>query len=212
MNYMIASLNSIQDDLAAYFGKDGNQYVISMRNPKTEENYTRVFENQMDAAGAFTKLSQDVCLGQYSFQQRVEQVKNYGIDQVTLFREKTAQMYSLPGELTPEDVESQVRQYAQEIIDANHLDVEITDVLLGGSRCRGLGDEESDIDIILGYKGYFKEDALFNILNEGVYQIDGLYVDINPISPIYTGSLESYLPDVERYLAEKANEEEIERD
>lgn len=51
-----------------------------------------------------------------------------------------------------------------------------------------------------------KEDALFNLFHEEVLDIDGIPIDINPIRPEETGTLEAYLPSVEAYLSEKAAE------
>lgn len=75
---------------------------------------------------------------------------------------------------------------------------------LSGSRCRGLESEDSDIDVVLEYRGNMQESCLFNLLNgENQIYIDGIPIDINPIRKEETGTLATYLPGVERYLAEK---------
>ena len=53
------------------------------------------------------------------------------------------------------------------------------------------------------YKGSEHEDTLFNAFNEDGLTIGGVKVDINPITEGKTGTLASYLPGVESYLAEK---------
>ncbi len=45
-----------------------------------------------------------------------------------------------------------------------------------------------------------REDDLFNTFNEDGLHIGGIKVDINPITEQRTGSLETYLPQVEEYL------------
>lgn len=64
--------------------------------------------------------------------------------------------------------------------------------------------EDSDVDVVIEYYGSEKEDSLFNILNEEGLSIGGRNIDMNPITKDKSGTLETYLPEVERYLAEKA--------
>ena len=45
---------------------------------------------------------------------------------------------------------------------------------------------------------------LFNLLHEDKFRIGGVLVEINPITEYKTGTLEEYLPGVEKYLEEKA--------
>ena len=53
---------------------------------------------------------------------------------------------------------------------------------MSGSRCRGLENDNSDIDVVVEIKGSdLKEDALFNIFHEEGMKIDGITVDINPV-------------------------------
>ena len=55
-------------------------------------------------------------------------------------------------------------------------------VVVSGSRCRGLENDNSDIDVVVEIKGSeLKEDALFNIFHEEGMEIDGITVDINPV-------------------------------
>ena len=45
---------------------------------------------------------------------------------------------------------------------------------------------------------------MFNLLHEDNFKIGGVPVDINPITKYKTGTLEEYLPGVEKYLEEKS--------
>ena len=62
------------------------------------------------------------------------------------------------------------------------IDIEIIDIELYGSRTKEAAREDSDLDIILEYKGNIREDDLFNILNEEPLYIEGIKIDINPIT------------------------------
>ena len=122
---------------------------------------------------------------------------------ISEFRKRTKEMFREINGLTPEDVEQVALAYIQSKIDEYDMDIELVDVILSGSRCRGLESEKSDIDIVVEYKGRNREDDLFNTFHEDVFFIEGIKVDINPIKEEKTGTLAEYLPGVESYLAEK---------
>ena len=62
------------------------------------------------------------------------------------------------------------------------IDVDIIDIELYGSRIKESARKDSDLDILLEYKGNIREDDLFNILNDDPLYIDDIKVDINPIT------------------------------
>ena len=97
----------------------------------------------------------------------------------------------------------------QSQIDEYGLDAQIVDVVVSGSRCRGIEQENSDLDVVVEYTGSIREDDLFNMLHEDSIYIAGIQVDINPITEGRTGTLETYLPEVETYLQDKAQQEQI---
>lgn len=80
------------------------------------------------------------------------------------------------------------------------LHAQIVDAAVVGSRCRGLEREGSDLDVVVELSTNEREDDLFNTFNEDGLHIGGIKVDINPITEQRTGSLETYLPQVEEYL------------
>jgi len=53
------------------------------------------------------------------------------------------------------------------------------------------------------YIGDAREDHLYNVFHEDGFSIDGIKVDINPITECKTGALYEYLPVVEKYLETK---------
>ena len=130
-------------------------------------------------------------------------------DVVADFRAKTEELFhSLDGQ-SAEDIEKTVYAYVQSQIDEYGLDVKIVDVVVAGSRCRGMEQENSDLDVVVEYTGSTREDDLFNMLHEDSIYIEGIRVDINPITEGRTGTLEAYLPEVETYLQEKAQQQQV---
>ena len=127
-------------------------------------------------------------------------------DFVAEFRSKTDELFHEVNGQSAGDIEKMVAAYVQEKIEEEMLDAEIVDVVLSGSRCRGLEKKGSDLDVVVEYKGLVREDDFFNMLHEEDYEICGIKVDINPITEGKTGKLETYLPGVEEYLREKEME------
>lgn len=119
------------------------------------------------------------------------------------FKAKTEELFSGINGQTQDDIEQTVWAYLQSKIDEYEIDVELVDVVVSGSRCRGLEKAGSDLDVVVEYKGREHEDTLFNAFNEDGLMIGGIKVDINPITEGKTGTLATYLPGVESYLAEK---------
>lgn len=88
------------------------------------------------------------------------------------------------------------------------LDVTVEDVIVSGSRCRGLENAESDLDVVVSYSGSERENDLFNTLKDEHMYFGKVELDINPINTAETGPLAQYLPGVEKYLEEKAEKME----
>ena len=119
------------------------------------------------------------------------------------FKAKTEELFNGINGQTQDDIEQTVWAYMQSKIDEYEIDVELVDVVVSGSRCRGMEKADSDLDVVVEYKGREHEDDLFNVFNEDGLMIGGIKVDINPITEGKTGTLATYLPGVESYLAEK---------
>lgn len=97
-----------------------------------------------------------------------------------------------------------VRGHIEDAIETFGLDAKVVDVVLVGSRSRGIEHEESDVNVVVEFYGSEREDALSDILNEEGLSIAGKTIDINTITKDRTGTLETFLPEEEKYLAEKA--------
>lgn len=105
------------------------------------------------------------------------------------------------------EIEETVWAIAQSEIIENDMDARIQAVRVYGSRTRdGLYKEDSDVDVVIAYEGTVREDDLFSALNEAGYMVGNMRVDMNPIRPDKTGTLEDFLEKSERYLDEKTEQ------
>lgn len=105
------------------------------------------------------------------------------------------------------EIEETIWAIAQAEIIENDLDARIQAVRVYGSRTRdGLYKEDSDVDVVIAYEGTVREDDLFSALNEAGYKVGNMRVDMNPIRPDKTGTLEDFLEKSERYLDEKTEQ------
>ena len=129
------------------------------------------------------------------------------------FKAKTGELFHDISEMNPEEIEETVKCHVQAKIEEYDINATIVDVAVTGSRCRGLEHEGSDLDVVVELSTAEREDDLFNAFNEGGLHIGEVKVDINPITAQRTGTLETYLPQVEEYLegVRQAREQEKEK-
>lgn len=116
------------------------------------------------------------------------------------FKAKTNELFHEISEMNPAEIEETVKCHVQAKLEEYGIDAEIVDVAVTGSRCRGLEREGSDLDVVVELSTNEREDFLFDTFNENGLHIGGVKVDINPITAQRTGTLETYLPQVEDYL------------
>ena len=116
------------------------------------------------------------------------------------FKAKTGELFHDISEMNPEEIEETVKCHVQAKIEEYDINAPIVDVAVTGSRCRGLEHEGSDLDVVVELSTAEREDDLFNAFNEDGLHIGEVKVDINPITAQRTGTLESYLPQMEEYL------------
>lgn len=95
------------------------------------------------------------------------------------FREQTEEHFHPVGGMNAGEIEEMVSYYVQAKIIENKLDVKVENVILSGSRCRGIEKIGSDLDVVVDYKGTIREDDFFNILHE-----DG-FVYLNCVMDLY---------------------------
>ena len=126
-------------------------------------------------------------------------------------RKKTTEQFHPVDGMSAVEIEEMVSYYVQAKIIENDLDAQVENVIISGSRCRGIEKNGSDLDLVVDYKGTIREDDFFNILHEDGFTIAGIVVDINPITEDKTGLLAEYLESTEQYLIEKARERKLEK-
>ena len=125
---------------------------------------------------------------------------------VPVISEHTEEEAGLIG-MSRSEIEETVWAIAQAELIENDLDARIQAVRVYGSRTRdGLYNEESDVDVVIAYEGTVREDDLFSVLNEAGYMVGNMRVNMNPIRPDKTGTLEDFLEKSERYLDEKTEQ------
>lgn len=108
-----------------------------------------------------------------------------------------------------EEIKDFAKDYIEQKLEENDLyDVDIADVEIHGSRNRGTARGNSDLDIVVEYKGDIREDTLFDILNEDPMYIDDIKVDINPITENDTGTLKDYMERSNKYDEEILSKQE----
>lgn len=102
------------------------------------------------------------------------------------------------------EAEDMIGRMVRNILSENgYEDVEIVGTKVIGSRVNGDAREDSDLDAIVEFKGDAREDSLFNLLHEQPIEIDGVTVDINPITEGKSGTIEQFMRRADEYLAEK---------
>ena len=94
-----------------------------------------------------------------------------------------------------DEILNQVRDYFDAVRGDNDADAEIVGMKIIGSRTNGTANDDSDLDVLLEYKGNAREDDLFNMLSgtDEPLTIEGLRVDINPITKGKSGTIEEFM-------------------
>ena len=108
-------------------------------------------------------------------------------------------------------VEDAVYDKFEEMMDEYGFDVDdIQGVYLHGSRLRGTANQNSDLDAVVFYIGNENEDYIFNTINDDNNQlvIDGVKIDINPVSIDSLSEMDDYITRSEQYDKEVLSKEE----
>lgn len=121
------------------------------------------------------------------------------------YKQKTREMFRSVCGMSADEVEEAIRYDLEHIIADAWLqdEIAIVDLAIFGSRSRGKEREDSDLDIVVEIESDWNEDALFDLFVEEQLSLDGVPVDVNPITAEKTGTLDEYLPWAEKYLEEK---------
>ncbi|MFQ9716193.1 MAG: DUF3849 domain-containing protein [Blautia sp.] len=101
------------------------------------------------------------------------------------------------------NIEETVLSYAQSVAEEAGIEVQIRAARVYGSRTAGIEKADSDVDVVLEFQGDISEDGFFNLLHEEELTIGGMLVDMNPITPAKSGTIEEFLARANEYLEEK---------
>lgn len=156
---------------------------------KFETTETTIDTNLKTTPQNYTNFAKTTPINEKISQNNVQNVPNL---------QKTVQNNSnIQGleDYTEQDIKDLVSDYIQDL-DTN---VQIKGVAINGSRARGDSQVTSDLDVVVEYDGDMSEDALFNILNEEPLTIEGIQVNINPITASKSGTLEQYMQKSKEY-------------
>ncbi len=87
--------------------------------------------------------------------------------------------------------------YGKQVGELAADDFEIIAAALVGSRVEGIAKLDSDLDIVVEYKGKMWEDSAFNYFGQmreaAEIQVGGIPLDVNPIRADKTGTLQEWL-------------------
>jgi predicted nucleotidyltransferase len=134
-----------------------------------------------------------------------ERIQRKNKELIKELREQKENIQGLEG-YSRNEIKDIVSNYIQDKLVENDLeDISINGAEIIGSRNRGNAKTNSDLDLVVEYSGDIREDDLFNILNEEPLEIEGIKVDINPITADNTGTLEEYLERSRQYDREVLN-------
>lgn len=113
-------------------------------------------------------------------------------------------------DLTYNDITDIVDELIQSILNDNNIILDWYDFWFNGSRVRYTANNDSDLDVVLFYKGDISEDTLFNIFHESEYRFypgnfsdcnitydsfdmnNGIIIDIKPIKVVSEKTIERY--------------------
>ena len=141
-----------------------------------------------------------------------ERIQRKNRELIKELREQKESIQGLEG-YSRTEIKDIVSNYIQDKLVENDLeDISINGAEIIGSRNRGNAKTNSDLDLVVEYSGDIREDDLFNILNEEPLEIEGIKVDINPITSDKSGTLEEYLERSKQYDKEILNKENIRKE
>ena len=161
-------------------------------------------EDTFEVVENFKELSNHVDRNENDKVKNSHETEALAPDIVEQFRAKTDELFHKIDDRSASEIEQDVLSTVKSILADYDIDATAIDAVLTGSRCRGIENEDSDIDVVVEIRGENEhEDSLFNLLNEEKLCIGGVEVDINPILPQESGTLAEYLPKAEEYLEEK---------
>lgn len=184
--------DEIKNEPFHYVEWEGTKADIIMDAGRTTftDHYEPIHENPIETTFSLQDLAKGWGILDKEDIKMMEQIR------AELENEKqNSQIVGLEG-YSEKDIEKLVRDHFKNVLEGSEIDAEIVAVKVIGSRVNGNSNQDSDLDVLLEYKGKAKEDGLFNVLNhseEGRLYIEGIPVDINPITEGKSGTIQQFL-------------------
>ena len=180
--------------------------------PFNSEEGTRHFTSEVEARKYSEERVEAISSGKTLRVSNCRTINKSSYDgQVTInsFRDKTNQLFHKIDGYSAEELEEMVRCDIEQIFEDNYATGRIGEVVLVGSRSRGLEHDGSDLDFVVEIlDSDEREDDLFNMMHDSdeTYEFDGVPIDINPIKPEDSGTINDYLTQSNIYLDNKKNQ------
>ena len=95
-------------------------------------------------------------------------------------------------EMYKEDLKRQILEILRDE-SFDEAEFELVDLAFYGSRTTGKDSIQSDLDVLVEYKGTAREDTIFNVLAEAQLELEGVRLDVNPIKADKSGTITDYL-------------------
>lgn len=201
----------------------GNVFVVDQVNPKTGEfDESKVmygFASEQEARDAYLSNYEKGWKGLGKITEVTREEFKKWIDSSTRktkpFSEYASVKAAEPQKEKPvqgiegysrDEIKSIVADHINDVMRDNDIHAEIIGMDIHGSRNRHDARPDSDLDVVVEYRGDIREDDMFNALNgeEDALSIEGIKVDINPIRKEETGDLQGYMNQSEEYDREKS--------
>ena len=201
----------------------GNVYVIDQLDPKTgkfdESKVMYGFSSEQEARDAYLSNYEKGWKGLGKITEVTKEEFKKWIDSSTRktkpFSEYASVKAAKPQKEKPvqgiegysrDEIKGIVADHINDVMRDNDIHAEIIGMDIHGSRNRHDARPDSDLDVVVEYRGDIREDDMFNALNgeEDALSINGIKVDINPIRKEETGDLQGYMKQSEEYDREKS--------
>lgn len=203
--------------------EQGNVYVIDQVDPETgkfdESKVMYGFSSEQEARDAYLSNYEEGWKGLGKITEVTKEEFKKWIDSSTRktkpFSEYASVKAAKPQKEKPvqgiegysrDEIKGIVADHINDVMRDNDIHAEIIGMDIHGSRNRHDARPDSDLDVVVEYRGDIREDDMFNALNgeEDALSINGIKVDINPIRKEETGDLQGYMKQSEEYDREKS--------
>lgn len=127
-------------------------------------------------------------------------------DVIEKYKAKTMEVFhELDGE-NAESIEKMVKAKAESIFETMNLDCQVLDVVLVGSRSRGIEQEDSDVEVVVAVNGDVPAEEVDGLLNGENIRVDGHTVFMHSIVNDVPMKLEDFLMRQEAELSNQKME------